>query len=220
MITTIRDMRIRFRFRNAVRLLILAPALFSCAAVNFVGQSDGLSTGIYRIPYENETQVWITNDVDTHKPKNRLDMVGLTSENHPHRIVAAASGIVRYIVDGFNARQNPTSRTCRNNYVWLEHPNGEWTKYSHLQRNSVSDGAKLKVGDQVEVGAYLGNEGEVGCASGNHLHFEVAIPYNAADPIILTGGFIKGENRIPRICGIRGQTLLKHQTYTAGPCLD
>jgi hypothetical protein len=66
-----------------------------------------------------------------------------------------------------------------------------------------------------EIGTYLGDEGDVGCASVRHLHFEVAVPSNSADPIISTGGFIKGENRIPRICGIPGQTAIKGRRYTA-----
>jgi hypothetical protein len=32
------------------------------------------------------------------------------------------------------------------------------------------------------------------------------------------GGFIKGENRDPVICGIPGNTFVAGQTYTAEPC--
>jgi hypothetical protein len=78
-------------------------------------------------------------------------------------------------------------------------------------------GSKL---GQCTVSTYLGDEGDVGCASLRHLHFEVAVPYNSADPIIPTGGFIKGENRIPRICGIPEQTAIKGRRYTAAQCLD
>ena len=42
--------------------------------------------------------------------------------SEPYGIVAAATGRVRIIVDGFTGPE-------RNNHVWLEHPNGEWTKF-------------------------------------------------------------------------------------------
>jgi hypothetical protein len=73
--------------------------------------------------------------------------------------------------------------------------------YAHAKRFSAR-GCEAQSWDNVRVSTYLGDEGDVGCASLRHLHFEVAVPYNSADPIIPTGGFIKGENRIPRICGI------------------
>lgn len=46
---------------------------------------------------------------------------------------------------------------------------------------------------------------------------EIAVPDNAADPIS-GGGFIKGINRIPQICGIPGNILMRGQTYTAVSC--
>ena len=129
-------------------------------------------------------------------------------------------GVVRYIVDEFEARQSSSARPCHNNYVWIEHPNGEWTKYSHMERGSSRGRAKLAIEDRVQAGAYLGDEGEVGCATRSHLHFEVAVPRDRSDPIIPTGGFIKGENRIPRICDIPGQVARKGNQYVAAPCRE
>ena len=206
--------------RHTVCLALLAQGFLSCTGANVSVQSDNLSTGVYRIPYEDKTQVVIRQDHTTHKPPNRLDLVGLGSNGQPHRLVAAASGVVRYIVDEFTIRQDRNAPQCNNNYVWIEHPNGEWTKYSHMQQNSVRRSAQLKVGDTVQAGTYLGDEGEVGCATGRHLHFEVAVPRDPADPIVPTGGFIKGQNRIPRICDIPGQTASKDKRYTAAPCLN
>lgn len=39
------------------------------------------------------------------------------------------------------------------------------------------------------------------------------MPDDPADPINPVGGYIKGENRIPRVCGITGQTYVSGQTY-------
>ena len=57
-----------------------------------------------------------------------------------------------------------------NNYVWIRHENGEWTKYTHFRTNSVV----VNVNDDVVAGQKLGVEGDVGVASGQHVHFEVA----------------------------------------------
>ena len=72
----------------------------------------------------------------------------------------------------------------------------------------------------VEAGAYLGDEGDVGCATGRHLHFEVALPDDRADPIVRAGGFIKGRNLVPRFCRVPGEVLVAGTVYVAGPCDD
>ncbi len=175
------------------------------------------SNGLYRIPYGNGTMVNVGNDHKTHNPRGRIDMNGPGGSNS---IVAAADGTIRYIVDNHSARVNSGSGApCTNNYVWIEHPNGEWTKYSHMQMDSTTVKAKLSVGDTVKAGTYLGDEGEVGCASGPHLHFEVGVP-RATDPIEVTGGFLKDNadsdrNRIPRICSIPDQTMVAGANYEA-----
>ena len=89
-----------------------------------------------------------------------------------------------------------------------------------MERGSSRGCAKLAIEDRVQAGAYLGDEGEVGCATRSHLHFEVAVPRDPADPIIPTGGFIKGENRIPRICAIPGQVARKGNQHVAAPCRE
>jgi hypothetical protein len=89
---------------------------------------------------------------------------------------------------------NPScGATCQgavNNYVWIEHPNGEWTKYTHVRAGSVGPGgAGRTVGEFVSAGTPIGIEGDVGIASGPHVHFEVAVPkyvelppFNPLDP--------------------------------------
>ena len=52
-------------------------------------------------------------------------------------------------------------------YVVISHPNGTQTLYSHLSRDSAT------VGETVSQGEVIGNVGETGEATGNHLHFEV-----------------------------------------------
>lgn len=166
------------------------------------------SKGLYAIPYEPGVTVHVTNDHLTHSPKNRIDMSG-TSPAGPYKIVAAQSGNIKFIEDSHNVNGG-----CENNnYVWIAHSNGEWTKYAHIAQNSATVDAGLRVGDTVTVGQFLGIESDIGCASDDHLHFEVAVPDNLRDPIDPVGGYIKGTNRIPRICGIPDNIFVAGTSY-------
>jgi hypothetical protein len=146
------------------------------------------SSGVYRIPYCDGTPVRCTADDTTHSPPNRIDLAA-QGEDRFNLVVAAADGIVRLIVDNF-CENRPGLDPCNNNYVWIEHSNGEWTKYSHMIRNSVRRGAGLRV----RAGRILGIEGDVGCADGQHLHFEVAELGADSNPISCDG-VLKDKSR-------------------------
>jgi Peptidase family M23/Abnormal spindle-like microcephaly-assoc'd, ASPM-SPD-2-Hydin len=177
-----------------------------------------VSAGTYRIPYQNGTTVEITGDHLTHDPPTRIDMKGVAG-SEPYRLVAAADGVIRFIVDQFGANR-PDGNPCNNNYVWIEHDNGEWTKYSHMTKRSVTRDAGLSVGQRVRAGTFLGIEDDIGCAHGEHLHFEVAVPIDPDDPID-DAGLIRGgspRNRIPRIGGIPSQLFVEGNRYVAANC--
>lgn len=161
-----------------------------------------LSENIYRVPYANGTDVHITSDHLTHSPQGRYDMSGTgnggsCSSNYP--IVAAAEGIIRRIVDNHNTHPPDCDPNCTdfNNYVWIEHANGEWSKYSHMKQFSTTVTAGLQVNDQVCAGTLLGYECEIGFASGPHLHFEVRRPNDPANvQISVAGGFMEDADHL------------------------
>ena len=203
---------------------VLAVAAILCGASDAAAQNEK-SKGVYRIPYENGTTVKVTRDHTKHTPVGRLDMVGTGAAGGEYKVVAAADGTVRFIEDSFSAQvQNDDddetpNKPCTNNYVWIEHANGEWTKYSHMQKDSSTKKAKLKVGQFVKAGTYLGDEGKVGCASGDHLHFEVGVP-RATNPVSEVGGFLADNsgskrNRVPRVCNISGGIFQSGESYKA-----
>lgn len=185
------------------------------------------SEGIYRLPYVDGTQVQVTRNHQTHFVdaantilECRIDMIDL---NGTDSIVAAADGWIRAIVDNFSLQLDCDTTTNNNNYVWIEHPNGEWTKYTHMTNLSTTFNAGLAVNDWVCAGTFLGFEDRVGCASGDHLHFEVARPTDGTNVLqfTFTGGYIDqdvAENLIPVICGIDGNIMEDDAIYTAGPC--
>lgn len=178
-----------------------------------LGDQPLTSNGLYRIAYARGTSVRVTGDHFSHSADfSEIDMHGEPDSNdEQYTIVAAAAGTIVAIEDG-----NPPDQEDDNNYVWIAHANGEWTKYTHLEQNSVT-GAGRSVGEFVPAGRTLGFEGEVGANGRVHLHFEVAVPDDPANAIS-AGGFIIGQTRVPLICGIAGNVLFDGQTYVAGPC--
>lgn len=211
------------------------------------------STGIYRLPYADGTEVTVTNWHHDHNVAYDMS-AGLGSE-----VVAAASGWIRAIVDhhghepgagdGLDVQVPPQlqddalEHACGNNdpantvwggncgwynnYVWIEHPNGEYTKYSHLGTDTVS--ANWSEGDWIEAGEVIGLENDIGAAStaggepgdrAPHLHWEVAVPDTPGMPVTWDelGGFIDdGARVIARVCDIPGQELVEGD-YGAAPC--
>ncbi len=179
------------------------------------------SQGDYRLPFADGTKVKVFDDFSTHRPPGRNDLFGIDGQA-PYRVVAAAAGRIVAIQDGYSEQQSGrAAKDCHNNYVWIAHANGEWTNYSHLAHDTVSKKAGLKVGDPVKAGQYLGDEGAVGCAMLNHVHFEVAVP-RSENPIDAGGFLTDNENgkreRNPRFCGVPGGFAVKGASYQARPC--
>ncbi len=191
------------------------------AGVSATASAVDPSDGVYRIPYANGTEVKIGRDHVQHDVDSNaaIDMSGINGSSYT--IVAAADGIIRFIEEDFDLAidcDGVAASAKKNNYLWIEHANGEWSKYSHMRKGS-STAAGRSVGQSVVAGTALGIEDDVGCASGNHLHFEVAVP-RATDPFTLVGGFLNDNsgskrNRIPRICGIPTAYFVDNATYEA-----
>lgn len=205
--------------RTPILLLALLTACSTAPAPD--SGPLGPSSGFYRLPYADGTQVKIFDDFKSHRAIGRIDFFAVGGQR-PYRVVAAASGRIAAIQDTYSEQQSGrAAKDCRNNYVWIEHPNGEWTNYSHLAANSVTGLAGLKVGDAVKAGQVLGREAAVGCAMLDHVHFEVARP--APGAAIDEGGFLidnadSKRERHPRFCTVEGGFVRKDNVYIAGPC--
>jgi hypothetical protein len=210
--------------------------LISGAGALVAQQPLPVSKGVYRLPYQDGTDVRFSNDHTNHPTTlNRVDMTGQGTS--PFVVVAAAAGWIRIIVenndtfcpnacgpnndcdgDGVTTPQEnqqaqqiacgnysgpstfccerdfeanggtcPGAGTCQggaNNFVWMEHINGEWSKYTHMLQGSIGPGPDVNgnpgagrfEGEFVAAGTPLGLEGDVGFASGPHVHFEAAVP--------------------------------------------
>lgn len=221
-----------------------------------------LTSGVYRIPYADGVDITVNQDNHTHGgpggSKNRVDLAGVAADE---QIVAAASGVIRAVMDrhgddggngdglaadqtahlagfddsdehscqddqdasGNNIPDSVVTGLCSqyNNYVWIEHPNGEWTKYTHFQTQSVSD-LGWTAGMPVEAGDVLGLEGDIGFASGRHLHHEAAVPNVPGTDLTwgTLGGFMNnGQNLAIVVCGLIGTSVyVQGDSWTANPC--
>ncbi len=91
-------------------------------------------------------------------------------------ILAAGSGKVK-----FAGRQSGYG-----NIIEIAHGNSISTKYAHLQKILV------KVGDKINIGDKIGLEGNTGCSSGPHLHYEVLFAGKSQNPY----HFISATNNV------------------------
>lgn len=189
---------------------------------------------------------WIRAIVDQHGDSfDRGD--GLDSNGNPHVPDDPDSSIDIYsdAVEHKCFNSDPDT-TCAeyNNYVWIEHPNGEWSSYVHFATGSVrtlgwtadADLTHREVGSAnwIEAGGELGLEGDVGFADSDHLHWEVAKPWPGKPAVVFEekGGFMipareDGINLAAVICGIDGNPDLnphglfeQNETFTSGPCAN
>jgi murein DD-endopeptidase MepM/ murein hydrolase activator NlpD len=216
------------------------------------------STGVYRIPYSNGTDLTVTRDHHAHTPPDRIDM----SAGQGAQVVAAATGVIRAIIDyngnspnagdgvdiNGNAQNDALEHSCGNNppantvvgqcsdynnYVWIEHANGEFTKYTHLGTGTVRlappNGFGWSVGDTIYAGQVLGLESDIGQATAGdgvspafHLHHEVARSSDGL-PMLwdsLGGFFQNGVNLVPTVCDIANNLYVSGGDYTAAACLN
>lgn len=90
--------------------------------------------------------------------------------------LAAPSGTPIYATaDGLVSRAGPFS--SYGNYVAIEHGGQLQTRYAHMSRIAVSDGARVKKGD------VIGYVGSTGRSTGPHLHYEVRVGGEAVNPL-------------------------------------
>lgn len=96
------------------------------------------------------------------------------------QVVAMAAGQVVFARDGdpenFPVGTRDTRSGGGGNSVIINHGNGEFSFYAHMIPGTIA----VKMGDQVQAGALLGNVGNSGSSSGPHLHFHVMRVFPAA----------------------------------------
>jgi hypothetical protein len=199
----------QFHTLPTLRFCLLAVLVVISTVIGYCQPEFELSRNISRMPFASGFTILINQDHNTHSPVGRYDMEGTDFGDvcDVYPIVAIAGGIVRHVVD---VHDTSCTNGCGifNNYVWIEHVNGEWSKYTHFSQGSVTQ-AGISVGDTICAGTFLGYECYVGSTSpayNEHLHFELRRPNNPTNPPIdPAGGFLDpadGAHLIPVINSI------------------
>ena len=86
-------------------------------------------------------------------------------------VLAAADGTVTFVKDDSNIGGPYPSYWDTTNCIIIEHSNGEYSRYDHLEYHS----AKVKVGQKVNAGQEIAKIGMTGYTYIPHLHFQVFI---------------------------------------------
>lgn len=84
-------------------------------------------------------------------------------------IHAAREGVVVGIKDDSNVGGSDKKYEWDANYILIKHSDGTLGHYVHLQKAGV----KVKIGEQVQAGQFIGLSGNTGHSTGPHLHFAV-----------------------------------------------
>jgi hypothetical protein len=89
---------------------------------------------------------------------------GYTLDN----VIAHSEGKIIFFQDGYDNMPGSVGNASYGNCVKIDHGNGYYTLYAHMQK-----GLFVRNGEYVKKGQVLGYMGNSGNANGGHLHFEV-----------------------------------------------
>ena len=84
-------------------------------------------------------------------------------------VCAARDGVVTGIRQDFTLGGTDEKFKSMGNYIIIEHADGVFTEYYHLQHH----GAMVTLGQRVSAGQPIGKSGATGYATGPHIHFAV-----------------------------------------------
>lgn len=121
-------------------------------------------------------------------------------------IVAAKDGVVVYPTSDVanNCPSSTSLSSCGGgygNYVIIQHSDGNYTLYAHLDANSIT----VTAGESVEQGQVIAKMGSSGNSTGTHLHFEVREGQNAGSARVDPLSYVSVEN--PRIISAGSELL-------------
>lgn len=114
------------------------------------------------------------------------------------KIVAHSDGNVVQVIKDCNVTTNGIDGNVLDinnpgNLIKIDHGNGYYTRYLHLDYGSIN----LNVGDRVKQGTIIGYMGNTGYSFGGHLHFEVWNNNIRIDPTIYLEKDFPNKNNDP-----------------------
>ncbi len=131
---------------------------------------------IYRLPFAKGKSYKVSQGYNgrvTHKGSSQyaIDF----SMKIGTKIYAAREGIVVKTKQNSNKGGFDKKFASSGNYITIEHSDTTFATYYHLRKNGV----RVKIGDKVSKGTFIGYSGNTGYSSGPHLHFAIFKASNA-----------------------------------------
>ena len=99
--------------------------------------------------------------------RNAIDLI--VPKNTP--VLAAAEGIVTFVEDDSNIGGADPVYMIHTNFITIMHPNGEYSRYDHLEYHS----SKVRLGQHVRACQEIAKVGMTGYTYIPHLHFQVFV---------------------------------------------
>jgi len=176
------------------------------------------SAGIYRLPFGCNQRAYVTQIHSDATQRYDVDF-GIYGAD----VVAARDGWIVQIQESHSECCYSSGCSSCNNYVVIDHGDGEYSYYLHIAQGSVPD--SLKPGSFVSQGTVIARQGDVGWTGGNgrspvpcngntsgqkcgaHLHFGVH-----------KGRYWNSTTVRPRFDDVQGTYALAGSTYASGNC--
>jgi murein DD-endopeptidase MepM/ murein hydrolase activator NlpD len=99
--------------------------------------------------------------------RNAIDLI--VPKNTP--VLAAGDGLVTYVEDDSNVGGPNPLYMIHTNFITIMHPNGEYSRYDHLEYRS----SKVRLGQHVRACQEIARVGMTGYTYIPHLHFQVFV---------------------------------------------
>jgi murein DD-endopeptidase MepM/ murein hydrolase activator NlpD len=99
--------------------------------------------------------------------RNAIDLI--VPKNTP--VLAAGDGLVTYVEDDSNVGGPNPLYMIHTNFITIMHPNGEYSRYDHLEYRS----SKVRLGQHVRAFQEIAKVGMTGYTYIPHLHFQVFV---------------------------------------------
>ena len=143
----------------------------------------------YYLPFGKGAEFWLSqgyNGKVSHQNENALDFkmpIGT-------KVYAARDGVVIDVEESFSKSCTTAECAKYNNFILVYHSDGTFAEYTHIKKN----GAQVKTGDQIKIGQFIGYSGDVGWATGPHLHFIVFFQ-RLKERVTLKTKFLTGKGK-------------------------
>ncbi len=143
----------------------------------------------YYLPFGKGNTFWLSqgyNGATSHQNENALDFKMPMGT----KIYAARGGVVVDIEESYSKSCTTPECADYNNFILIYHSDGTFAEYTHIKKN----GANVNIGDQVKIGEFIGYSGDVGWATGPHLHFIVFFQ-RLSERVTLKTKFLTGKGK-------------------------